>query len=45
MAWSCRMNLTRDVCAGLSEIYNHNEKSTPILVTYMYTKLRTQWHI
>jgi len=26
-------------------ILNHNEQSTPLLVTYMYTKLQTQWHI
>jgi len=26
-------------------ILNHNEQSTLLLVTYMYTKLQTQWHI
>ena len=33
-----------DMLTGLSEILNHNEQSTPLLVAimYMYTKLQTQ---
>jgi hypothetical protein len=45
MAGSCRMNVTWDVCTGLSEILNRNEQSIPLLCAYMYTKLQTWWHI
>jgi len=30
---------------GLSEILNHNNRSSPLLVAYVYTKLQTRWHI
>jgi len=40
--WSCRMNMTRDMCTGLSEILYNNEQSFPFLGSYMYTKLQTQ---
>jgi len=45
MAVSCRMNVTWEMCTGLSEIPNHYEKSTLLLVSYMYTKVQTWWHI
>jgi len=31
-----------DMCTGLSEIHNHTEQLTPLLGSYMYTKLQTQ---
>jgi len=39
--------MLHETCTGLSEIHNHNEKSTPLVgaCLYMYTKLQTQWHI
>jgi len=41
------MNVTQDVCTGLSEILNHNDQSAPLLgaFMYMYTKLQTRCHI
>jgi len=30
---------------GLSEILVHNEQSTPLLGSYVCTKIQTQWHI
>jgi len=36
--------MLHETCTGLSEIHNHNEKSTPLVgaCLYMYTKLQTQ---
>jgi len=31
--------------AGLSEILNHNARSSGLLGAYMYTKLQTWWQI
>jgi len=28
---------------GLSEIFNHNERTSPLLVAYTYTTLETWW--
>jgi len=42
---SCSVHVTWGMCTGLSEIFNHNERSSPILAAYTYTKLQTRWHI
>jgi len=31
------------VRTGLSEIFNHNEQSSPLLAGYVYTKLEPWW--
>jgi len=41
------LNVTSDMHTGLSAILNCNNQSSVLLVAimYMYTKLRTQWHV
>ena len=39
------MNVQWDMHRGLSEILNHDEQSTPLLGTDMYTKLQTKCRI
>ena len=43
MAGSCRVHVTWDMFTGLSEIINHYERSSPLLVACTYTKLQTWW--
>jgi len=44
MACLCRMNVTRDMCTGLSEILNCNEQSSPLLEAYAQTHTHTHTH-
>jgi len=45
MAGSCIMDVTWGMCTGLPDILNHNGKWTPILQTFVYSKLQTWRHI
>jgi hypothetical protein len=45
MARSSRVHVTWGMHTGLSEILIHNEKSTPLLGAYMYTKPQTWRYI
>ena len=36
MAWPCRMNVTWDVCTGLSKNHNYSEQSAALLGAYIY---------
>jgi len=38
------MNVTCEMCTGLSEIHNQTEQLTLLLGAYMFTNVQTWWH-